>query len=182
MGVLTYQPFHYGSPAALASRIGSGPPPCAWKLTKGSRSCQKKAHVVLPLLWNASAINRSAFQADQRCNFTEACKLGGPRQATDGHRQNGERSGSLSGKGRKEEDQNSRRRYRTMLTRVQSSVYMLIGFGMVIYMGHVFIWLLIMALQFLMVKELFQLSMRAQRQKGSLPGFKVLNWSVRMPS
>lgn len=83
--------------------------------------------------------------------------------------------GSSFGDGGKKAE-SLRQRYRSMWTRTRSTVYMLLGFSGIVYAGHVFIWLLIIGLQFLMVRELFSLSNRAQRHRNPLPGFTVLNW------
>ncbi|KAH7351997.1 hypothetical protein KP509_19G024300 [Ceratopteris richardii] len=49
------------------------------------------------------------------------------------------------------------------------------GFIFILYLGHLFIWGMIVVIQILMAKELFALAARAQREK-QLPGFRLLNW------
>eukprot|EP00850_Spirogloea_muscicola_P011508 SM000071S21132 [mRNA] locus=s71:539066:542704:- [translate_table: standard] len=65
----------------------------------------------------------------------------------------------------------------SMRTRVLSGAVMIAGFVAVIYLGHVYVWALIILLQTLMAKELFGLANNAQKQKKhALPSFRFLNW------
>lgn len=60
-------------------------------------------------------------------------------------------------------------------TRTVSTVTMIAGFLAIIYMGHVPLVLLVLTLQFLMVKELFMLARVAQQDR-KLPGFRAQQW------
>ncbi|KAJ7520139.1 hypothetical protein O6H91_20G068400 [Diphasiastrum complanatum] len=70
---------------------------------------------------------------------------------------------------------NDRNKYKSMRTRVLSSVWMIGGFILVLYMGHMYIWAMIVGIQILMAHELFTFARAAQREK-QLPGFRLLNW------
>ncbi|KAK9155464.1 hypothetical protein Sjap_002944 [Stephania japonica] len=68
-----------------------------------------------------------------------------------------------------------RNKYRSMLVRVYSSVWMIGGFALVIYMGHLYIWAMVVIIQIVMAKELFNLLRKAHENR-HLPGFRLLNW------
>lgn len=68
-----------------------------------------------------------------------------------------------------------RNKYKSMLIRIYSSVWMIGGFALIIYMGHLYIWAMIVVIQIFMAKELFNLLRKAHEDK-SLPGFRLLNW------
>ncbi|KAF3775673.1 Phosphatidate cytidylyltransferase 2 [Nymphaea thermarum] len=70
------------------------------------------------------------------------------------------------------DDQN---KYKSMQTRAWSTVWMLGGFALIIYMGHLYIWAMIIAIQIFMVREVFNLARKA-REDRDLPGFRILNW------
>ncbi|KAG6471045.1 hypothetical protein ZIOFF_072138 [Zingiber officinale] len=70
---------------------------------------------------------------------------------------------------------NDRNKYRSMLVRTYSSVWMIAGFSYIIYMGHLYIWALIGVIQIFMARELFNLLRRANEER-QLPGFRLLNW------
>ncbi|XP_074568721.1 phosphatidate cytidylyltransferase 1-like [Curcuma longa] len=70
---------------------------------------------------------------------------------------------------------NDRNKYRSMLVRTYSSVWMIAGFCYIIYMGHLYIWALIGVIQIFMARELFNLLRRANEER-QLPGFRLLNW------
>ncbi|RRT85410.1 hypothetical protein BHE74_00011603 [Ensete ventricosum] len=70
---------------------------------------------------------------------------------------------------------NDRNKYKSMLIRTYSSVWMIGGFTFIIYMGHLYIWALIVVIQIFMAKELFNLLRRANEER-QLPGFRLLNW------
>ncbi|KAI5068634.1 hypothetical protein GOP47_0016979 [Adiantum capillus-veneris] len=61
------------------------------------------------------------------------------------------------------------------LTRTCSTIWMLVGFFLILYMGHVYIWAMIVVIQIFMANELFNLAARARKEKSSL-GAKPLNW------
>ncbi|MCO5546999.1 hypothetical protein L7F22_000439 [Adiantum nelumboides] len=61
------------------------------------------------------------------------------------------------------------------LTRTCSTIWMLVGFFVILYMGHVYIWAMIVAIQIFMARELFNLATRARKEKSWL-GSKSLNW------
>ncbi|XP_028074451.1 phosphatidate cytidylyltransferase 1-like [Camellia sinensis] len=69
-------------------------------------------------------------------------------------------------------DQN---KYRSMLTRTYSSIWMIGGFTFIIYMGHLYIWAMVVVIQIFMIKELFNL-LRKGHEERDLPGFRLLNW------
>ncbi|XP_058081298.1 phosphatidate cytidylyltransferase 1-like isoform X2 [Magnolia sinica] len=70
---------------------------------------------------------------------------------------------------------NDQNRYKSMLVRARSSVWMIGGFAFIIYMGHLYIWAMVVIIQIFMVSELFNLLRRAHESR-SLPGFRLLNW------
>ena len=69
-------------------------------------------------------------------------------------------------------DQN---KYKSMLVRAYSTIWMIGGFIFVVYMGHLYIWAMIVIIQIFMAKELFNLLIKAHEEK-QLPGFRLLNW------
>ncbi|KAL2631427.1 hypothetical protein R1flu_016113 [Riccia fluitans] len=69
-------------------------------------------------------------------------------------------------------DQN---KYKSMRTRVLSSLWMIGGFALIIYMGHLYIWAMIVVIQLFMAQELFTLARAAQRGK-NVPDVRFLNW------
>ncbi|KAG9134278.1 hypothetical protein Leryth_020028 [Lithospermum erythrorhizon] len=70
---------------------------------------------------------------------------------------------------------NDRNKYKSMLIRTYSSVWMIGGFVFVIYMGHLYIWAMVVVIQIFMARELFSLLRKAHEDK-QLPGFRHLNW------
>ncbi|KAL6526595.1 phosphatidate cytidylyltransferase [Orobanche gracilis] len=70
---------------------------------------------------------------------------------------------------------NDRNKYKSMLIRTYSTVWMIGGFVSVLYMGHLYIWAMVVVLQIFMAKELFNLLRRAHEDI-RLPGFRLLNW------
>ncbi|XP_019180451.1 PREDICTED: phosphatidate cytidylyltransferase 1 [Ipomoea nil] len=70
---------------------------------------------------------------------------------------------------------NDRNKYKSMLIRGYSSVWMIGGFALIIYMGHLYIWAMIVVIQIFMARELFNLLRRAHEDR-QLPGFRLLNW------
>ncbi|KAK1264808.1 Phosphatidate cytidylyltransferase [Acorus gramineus] len=70
------------------------------------------------------------------------------------------------------DDQN---KYKKMRIRTLSSVWMIGGFVLIIYMGHLYIWAMVVVIQFFMTKELFNL-LRKVNEDRQLPGFRILNW------
>ncbi|KAI3717916.1 hypothetical protein L1987_69838 [Smallanthus sonchifolius] len=62
-----------------------------------------------------------------------------------------------------------------MWIRTYSSVWMLLCFILVVYLGHLYLWGMIVIIQILMTSELFNLLRRAHEDK-RLPGFRLLNW------
>ncbi|KAF5944201.1 hypothetical protein HYC85_018278 [Camellia sinensis] len=70
---------------------------------------------------------------------------------------------------------NDQSKYRSMLTRVYSSIWMIGGFVLIIYMGHLCIWAMVVVIQIFMAKELFNL-LRKAHEDSHLPGFRLLNW------
>ncbi|CAN4116549.1 unnamed protein product [Withania somnifera] len=70
---------------------------------------------------------------------------------------------------------NDRSKYKSMLIRAYSSVWMIGGFAFIIYMGHLYIWAMVVVIQIFMAKELFSLLRRTHEDR-RLPGFRLLNW------
>ncbi|KAF8409641.1 hypothetical protein HHK36_005719 [Tetracentron sinense] len=68
-----------------------------------------------------------------------------------------------------------RNKYRSMLIRAYSSVWMIGGFAFIIYMGHLYIWAMVVVIQIFMARELFNLLRKAHEDR-HLPGFRLLNW------
>ena len=72
---------------------------------------------------------------------------------------------------------NDQNKYRSMWTRIYSSIWMIGGFVLIIYMGHLYIWGMVVVIQIFMAKELFNL-LRKAHEDSHLPGFRLLNWYV----
>ncbi|RXH85850.1 hypothetical protein DVH24_016903 [Malus domestica] len=70
---------------------------------------------------------------------------------------------------------NDRNKYRSMLVRAYSSIWMIGGFALIIYLGHLCITAMVVVIQIFMAKELFNLLRKAHEDK-HLPGFRNLNW------
>ncbi|GJN34216.1 hypothetical protein PR202_gb22862 [Eleusine coracana subsp. coracana] len=68
-----------------------------------------------------------------------------------------------------------RNKYKSMLVRTYSSLWMMGGFVFLIYMGHLYIWAMVVVIQIFMAKELFNLLRKANEDR-QLPGFRMLNW------
>ncbi|GKC39014.1 phosphatidate cytidylyltransferase 1-like protein, partial [Tanacetum coccineum] len=72
---------------------------------------------------------------------------------------------------------NDQNKYKSMLVRAYSTIWMIGGFIFVVYMGHLYIWAMIVIIQIFMAKELFNLLRKAHEDK-QLPGFRLLNWHI----
>ncbi|KAI3969683.1 hypothetical protein MKX01_020244 [Papaver californicum] len=70
---------------------------------------------------------------------------------------------------------NDQNKYKSMLIRAYSSLWMIVGFALIIYMGHLYIWAMVVVIQIFMAKELFSL-LRKAHEDSHLPGFWLLNW------
>uniref|UniRef100_A0A7C8ZT41 Phosphatidate cytidylyltransferase n=1 Tax=Opuntia streptacantha TaxID=393608 RepID=A0A7C8ZT41_OPUST len=70
-------------------------------------------------------------------------------------------------------DDNSK--YKSMWIRTYSTLWMIAGFVFIIYMGHLYICAMVVVIQILMARELFNL-LRKVREDQHLPGFRLLNW------
>ncbi|KAJ9689882.1 hypothetical protein PVL29_012512 [Vitis rotundifolia] len=68
-----------------------------------------------------------------------------------------------------------RNKYRSMWIRAHSTVWMIGGFALIIYMGHLYIWAMVVVIQIFMARELFCL-LRKAHEDSHLPGFRLLNW------
>ena len=66
-------------------------------------------------------------------------------------------------------------KYKSMLIRTYSTLWMIGGFVFIVYMGHLYIWAMVVVIQILMAKELFNLLRKAHEDR-HLPGFRILNW------
>ncbi|CAM6096713.1 unnamed protein product [Calypogeia fissa] len=72
---------------------------------------------------------------------------------------------------------NDASKYRSMRTRVTSSLWMIGGFVFIVYMGHLYIWAMIVVIQLFMAQELFTLARGPAQKEKQLPsGFRLLNW------
>ncbi|TYH56619.1 hypothetical protein ES332_D08G032800v1 [Gossypium tomentosum] len=70
---------------------------------------------------------------------------------------------------------NDHDKYKSMWIRACSSLWMLGGFLLIIYMGHLYILAMVVVIQIFMASELLNLLRRAHEDK-RLPGFRILNW------
>ncbi|XP_068667467.1 phosphatidate cytidylyltransferase 1-like [Aristolochia californica] len=70
---------------------------------------------------------------------------------------------------------NDQDKYKSMRVRALSTAWMIAGFVFILYMGHLYIWAMIVVIQIFMAKELFNLVRRAH-ESTHLPGFRLLNW------
>lgn len=70
---------------------------------------------------------------------------------------------------------NDQNKYKSMWIRAYSSMWMIGGFTVVIYLGHLYIWAMVVIIQIVMARELFNLLRRAHEDT-RLPGFRLLNW------
>ncbi|KAE8647645.1 phosphatidate cytidylyltransferase 1 [Cucumis sativus] len=70
---------------------------------------------------------------------------------------------------------NDRSKYKSMLIRAYSTIWMIGGFALIIYFGHLYITAMVVVIQVFMAKELFNL-LRQVREDTRLPGFRLLNW------
>jgi phosphatidate cytidylyltransferase len=70
---------------------------------------------------------------------------------------------------------NDQSKYKSMLIRTYSTVWMIGGFVLIVYMGHLYIWAMVVVIQIYMARELFNLLRKSSEDK-QLPGFRLLNW------
>lgn len=70
---------------------------------------------------------------------------------------------------------NDQNKYRSMMIRAHSSVWMIGGFILIIYLGHLYITAMVVVIQIFMARELFNLLRRTHEDR-QLPGFRLLNW------
>ncbi|AQL00340.1 Phosphatidate cytidylyltransferase [Zea mays] len=70
---------------------------------------------------------------------------------------------------------NDQNKYKSMLIRTYSTVWMIGGFAFIIYVGHLYIWAMVVVIQIYMARELFNLLRKSSEEK-QLPGFRLLNW------
>ncbi|KAM7265850.1 hypothetical protein ACFE04_003533 [Oxalis oulophora] len=70
---------------------------------------------------------------------------------------------------------NDRNRYKSMWIRARSTVWMIGGFTLIVYMGHLYITAMVVVIQIFMARELFSL-LRKTHEDRQLPGFRQLNW------
>ncbi|XP_058742913.1 phosphatidate cytidylyltransferase 1-like [Vicia villosa] len=70
---------------------------------------------------------------------------------------------------------NDKYKYKSMWIRAYSSLWMLASVALIIYMGHLYIWAMMVVIQIFMASELFNL-LRIANQDKRLPKFKLLNW------
>ena len=66
-------------------------------------------------------------------------------------------------------------KYKSMWIRTYSTVWMIGGFVLTVYMGHLYITAMVVVIQLFMAKELFNLLRKAHEDR-HLPGFRLLNW------
>ncbi|KAL7186624.1 hypothetical protein ACSBR2_028369 [Camellia fascicularis] len=70
---------------------------------------------------------------------------------------------------------NDHNKYRSMWIRAYSTLWMLAGFAFILYLGHLYMWAMVVVIQIFMARELFNLLRRAHEDT-RLPGFRLLNW------
>jgi len=70
---------------------------------------------------------------------------------------------------------NDRNKYKSFMVRTYSTLWMIGGFVLVVYMGHLYITAMVVVIQIFMAKELFNLLRKAPEDK-CLPYIKQLNW------
>ncbi|GAB4858084.1 phosphatidate cytidylyltransferase, variant 2 [Ancistrocladus abbreviatus] len=70
---------------------------------------------------------------------------------------------------------NDRNKYKSMWIRTCSTLWMIGGFVFIVYMGHLYICAMVVVIQILMARELFNLLRKAHEDR-QLPGFRLLNW------
>ncbi|KAJ8751659.1 hypothetical protein K2173_025818 [Erythroxylum novogranatense] len=70
---------------------------------------------------------------------------------------------------------NDQNKYKSMWIRTYSTLWMIGGFALIVYMGHLYITAMVVVIQIFMAKELFNLLRRAHEDR-HLPGFRLLNW------
>ncbi|KAK3218890.1 hypothetical protein Dsin_012860 [Dipteronia sinensis] len=70
---------------------------------------------------------------------------------------------------------NDRNKYKSFLVRAYSTVWMIGGFVLIVYMGHLYITAMVVVIQIFMARELFNLLRKAHEER-DLPGFRLLNW------
>ncbi|XP_066317209.1 phosphatidate cytidylyltransferase 1-like isoform X5 [Miscanthus floridulus] len=143
-------------PAILsAARHPRGAPPGV-----GARASKAEFNFGVPVMQrDTSSSDASASHAGRvrrRRHATEA--------TTDGNRANGQPL--------LVNDQN---KYKSMLIRTYSTVWMIGGFAFIVYMGHLYIWAMVVVIQIYMARELFNLLRKSSEEK-QLPGFRLLNW------
>ncbi|KAH9749776.1 phosphatidate cytidylyltransferase 1 [Citrus sinensis] len=68
-----------------------------------------------------------------------------------------------------------RNKYKSFLVRAYSTVWMIAGFVLIVYMGHLYITAMVVVIQIFMARELFNLLRKAHEER-DLPGFRMLNW------
>lgn len=68
-----------------------------------------------------------------------------------------------------------RNKYKSFLVRAYSTVWMIAGFTLIVYMGHLYITAMVVVIQIFMARELFNLLRKAHEER-DLPGFRMLNW------
>ncbi|KAL7087990.1 hypothetical protein ACP275_13G102400 [Erythranthe tilingii] len=70
---------------------------------------------------------------------------------------------------------NDHNKYKSMWIRTYSSLWMLGGIILIVYLGHLYICATVVVIQILMAAELFHLRRRVHEDK-RLPGFWLINW------
>ncbi|XP_044512408.1 phosphatidate cytidylyltransferase 2-like [Mangifera indica] len=68
-----------------------------------------------------------------------------------------------------------RNKYKSFLVRAYSTIWMIGGFALIVYMGHLYITAMVVVIQIFMARELFNLLRKAHEER-DLPGFRLLNW------
>ncbi|PWZ09569.1 Phosphatidate cytidylyltransferase 2, partial [Zea mays] len=125
----------------------------------------------LPFSGTSSNFGVPVMQRDTSSSDVSASHVGRVRRrkhpseaSTDGNRANGQPL--------LVNDQN---KYKSMLIRTYSTVWMIGGFAFIIYVGHLYIWAMVVVIQIYMARELFNLLRKSSEEK-QLPGFRLLNW------
>ncbi|CAH2078266.1 unnamed protein product [Thlaspi arvense] len=84
-------------------------------------------------------------------------------------------SGSGKANGRSHLLVNDSSKYKSFLIRAYSTFWMIGGFALIVYLGHLYITAMVVVIQIFMARELFNLLRKTHEDK-QLPGFRLLNW------
>ncbi|KAL8129773.1 LOW QUALITY PROTEIN: hypothetical protein V2J09_018928 [Rumex salicifolius] len=118
---------------------------------------------------------RSGAVLERPTSFEEPCMVVVPLQLLRHRRRSNEALPDASKENGGHLLLDDRNKYKSMWIRTYSTVWMIGGFVSLVYMGHLYICAMVVAIQILMAKELFNLLRKAHEDR-HLPGFRILNW------